>query len=161
MKNKNHFSIFAVILAAVLLLCGFTAIAYADGSDEQSKTKKTSTTETQTAPQSLTPKGNMNLTDDISGAAAEDKQFIVVQSKGGNYFYIIIDNAVEGENSVHFLNQVDEADLLAIIDEDGETTAAASAVCTCTNKCEAGKVNTGCTVCSANLNDCTGTASTP
>lgn len=60
----------------------------------------------------------MSLVDDIEGGDAEDKQFIVVKSKGGNYFYIIIDNAAQGENTVHFLNQVDEADLLALIDED-------------------------------------------
>ena len=53
----------------------------------------------------------MTLVDDIDGDAAEDKQFIVVKSKGGNYFYIIVDRAAEGENSVHFLNQVDESDL--------------------------------------------------
>ena len=103
----------------------------------------------------------MSLVDDISGDAAGDKQFIVVQSKNGNYFYIIIDNAAEGENSVHFLNQVDEADLLAIIDGDGEAEIAdTTAVCTCTDKCEIGKINAGCTVCSVNLNDCIGTAST-
>lgn len=60
----------------------------------------------------------MSLVDDIAGDAAEDKQFIVVKSKGGNYFYIIIDNAAQGENTVHFLNQVDESDLMALIDED-------------------------------------------
>lgn len=60
----------------------------------------------------------MTLVDDIQGDAAKDKQFIVVQSRGGAYFYIVIDNAAEGENRVHFLNQVDEADLLSIIDED-------------------------------------------
>lgn len=60
----------------------------------------------------------MTLVDDIQGDATKDKQFIVVQSRGGNYFYIVIDNAAEGENRVHFLNQVDEADLLSIIDED-------------------------------------------
>ena len=32
----------------------------------------------------------MTLVDDIDGDAAEDKQFIVVKSKGGNYFYIIV-----------------------------------------------------------------------
>lgn len=60
----------------------------------------------------------MSLVDDIEGDAAEDKQFIVVKSKGGNYFYIIIDNATQGENTVHFLNQVDEADLMALIDDE-------------------------------------------
>ena len=32
----------------------------------------------------------------MGGDAAEDKQFIVVKSKGGNYFYIIVDRAAEG-----------------------------------------------------------------
>ena len=41
----------------------------------------------------VTPEGNMTLVDDIDGEAAEDKQFITVVSKSGNYFYIIIDRA--------------------------------------------------------------------
>ena len=103
----------------------------------------------------------MTLVDDISGDAAGDKQFIVVQSKGGNYFYIVIDNAADGNNTVHFLNQVDEADLLAIIDEDGGTTTPAPAVCACTDKCEAGKVNTACPVCATNMTACSGKAAEP
>ena len=163
MKNKKHFRIFAVMLAAVMCLCGFTTTAYAGGGDDYGETEQTTPIETHTDPQPLTPEGNMSLVDDISGDAAGDKQFIVVQSKNGNYFYIVIDNAAEGENTVHFLNQVDEADLLAIIDEDGSatTTTPAPAVCNCTDKCEIGKVNTMCTVCSTNLNACIGTPSTP
>ncbi len=56
----------------------------------------------------------MTLVDDIGG---EDKQLIIVTTKSGNYFYILIDRAAEGENTVHFLNQVDEADLMALIGE--------------------------------------------
>jgi len=66
---------------------------------------------------SLTPDGNLTLVDDITSEKT-GKQFITVVSKNGNYFYIIIDRDDEGENTVHFLNQVDEADLLNLMDEE-------------------------------------------
>jgi len=63
----------------------------------------------------LTPPGNLSIVDDISGRQSSDKQVITVVTKSGNYFYIIIDRAGDREN-VYFLNLVDEADLMAIID---------------------------------------------
>ena len=42
----------------------------------------------------------------------EGKQFLTVQTKAGNTFFIVIDRARESENT-YFLNLVDEADLLA------------------------------------------------
>jgi len=65
----------------------------------------------------LTPPGNLTLVDDLSGEQSEDKQFITVTTKSGNYFYMIIDRANDKDN-VHFLNLVDEADLLAILEEE-------------------------------------------
>ena len=103
-------------------------------------------------PEPLTPEGNMTLVDDVDGA---DRQFITVTSKNGNVFYIIIDRAGEGENTVHFLNQVDEADLLGLMGEE------APPACSCTSRCEAGAVNTACELCAVNMGGCAGKAPEP
>lgn len=105
----------------------------------------------------LTPEGNLSLIDDIAQiesyasdeSEVKSKQFLTVTSKSGNTFYIVIDRDGDTEN-VHFLNMVDEADLLSLI-EDGDL---AEPTCDCTEKCADGKVNTDCTVCKNNLAGC-------
>ena len=158
MKNKGFFKTAAALLAALVLLGGFSVTAYAGGGEDIPTNDSGVIVETE--PQPLTPDGNLSLIDDIEGEAAEDKQFIIVQSKNGNYFYIIVDRAAEGENTVHFLNQVDEADLMALM-EGGSGKAQAPAVCTCKDKCKAGAVNTACPVCSVNMTECVGKEAVP
>ena len=130
MKHKK-IRIFAVMIAALVMMGGFSVTAYAGGGeDEENIVPVTEEQPEETTggyePEPLTPEGNMTLVDDIEGETSGDKQFITVVTKNGNYFYIIIDRAEDGENTVHFLNQVDEADLLALM-EDG--TASAETLC--------------------------------
>ena len=95
--------------------------------------------------------------DDFGG----NKQLITVTTKAGNYFYILIDRANEDKKTaVHFLNQVDEADLMALM-EDGKAKEEPPAVCSCTTKCEAGAVNTACPVCATDMSKCTGKTPEP
>ena len=156
MKNKKIFKTLSALCAALVLMMGLSVTAFAQGTEELPAEDATNDSnvvveETEDSP-ALTPDGNAALVDDFGG----NKQLITVTTKAGNYFYILIDRANEDkETAVHFLNQVDEADLTALM-EDGETAQEAPAVCNCTEKCAAGAVNTACPVCAVNMAECTG-----
>ena len=168
MKNKKIIRLFTAALAVVLCATAFAVPASAGGGDGEPYYTETAEPEVTEEPQEettggmepegqpLTPEGNATLVDDFYG----DKQLITVTTKAGNYFYILIDRANEdAETAVHFLNQVDEADLMALM-EDGEAQET-PAVCTCTEKCQAGAVNTSCEVCAVNMAECVGAEPEP
>lgn len=172
--RKFNTRLFAGLLAVFCCMTTLSATAYADGgyyeqSEDGSETPPSSidsitiSTESVKLPEqqgseALTPDGNLTLIDDILQSApyasveeaAENKQFITVQSKNGNYFYIVIDRSGDTEN-VYFLNLVDEADLMALMEDSGSAAA-----CSCKDKCEAGAVNTACAVCKNNMTECMG-----
>ena len=161
MKNKKIFRTLTAFAAALILIGGFSFPAFAQGAAaEQPAPDATNDSgvvvEESEEAKPLTPDGNATLVDDFGG----NKQLITVTTNAGNYFYILIDRDDEGENTVHFLNQVDDADLNALL-EDGQTKEETPAVCTCTEKCEAGAVNASCPVCSADRSKCTAKEAEP
>ena len=86
-----------------------------------------------------------------------NKQYITVQTSGGNTFYIIndYDKPVDEDGEqyqTYFLSVVDEADLLAAVEAAGIELP----TCECTDKCMAGAVNTDCPVCATNMTECVG-----
>ena len=136
MKSKKLLRTLAALCTALVLMGGFSVPAYAGGGEPADETNDSNVQVEQpeeTPP--LTPDGNASLVDDYGG----NKQLITVTTKNGNYFYILVDRDDEGENTVHFLNQVDEADLMALM-EDGDSEEP-PAVCSCTEKCQAGAIN--------------------
>ena len=68
----------------------------------------------------LTPEGNLTMVDDYhtSYSDGSGQQFITLVSKSGNTFYLVIDRNAKGQQTVHFMNLVDEADLLALMEEE-------------------------------------------
>ena len=68
----------------------------------------------------LTPEGNLTLVDDYhtNYSDGSGQQFITLVSKSGATFYLVIDRNAKGQNTVHFMNLVDEADLLALMEEE-------------------------------------------
>ena len=104
----------------------------------------------------FTQNGN-SVTRDLLYDKYSNKQFISIETRGGETFYLVIDYDKpldeDGEQyETFFLNMVDEADLLALIDEE----EAAEETCVCTVHCEVGAINTACPICKASMVDCMG-----
>ena len=118
------------ILASLTVLMGCMATpAFAYGGESSEETTAPSIFETdEEEPVTvieqnagpLTPEGNLTVVDDYQTTFSDGtaQQFITLVSKSGAYFYLIIDRAADGDQTAHFLNMVDEADLLALMDEE-------------------------------------------
>ena len=68
----------------------------------------------------LTPEGNLTLVDDYhtNYSDGSGQQFITLVSKSGATFYLVIDRNAKGQQTVHFMNLVDEGDLLTLMEEE-------------------------------------------
>ena len=109
----------------------------------------------------FTPDGSASVLDEAQ-ETADDKQFYTITTEAGNVFYLISDGKRDSQN-VYFLNGVTEADLMALAEKgDGSMSVIpAGDTCTCTEKCEAGKVRTDCPVCKNDLTGCVGKETKP
>ena len=126
MKMMNKVG--ALLLSAVLCIV-MAAPAFAYGGDVTEEVEQpvlTDTSEedavtvTDETSGALTPEGNLTLVDDYHTDYSDGsgQQFITLVSKSGATFYLVIDRNAKGQQTVHFMNLVDEADLLSLMEEE-------------------------------------------
>ena len=118
------------LLVSAALCAGMAAPAFAYGGEPVEEVEQpvlTAATEEEEAVTvtdeetgALTPEGNLTLVDDYhtNYSDGSGQQFITLVSKSGATFYLVIDRNAKGQQTVHFMNLVDEADLLALMEED-------------------------------------------
>lgn len=176
MTKRSRLRLIFTLALSVVMVCSFatTASAYADDTEQElpvteaTLPEETSESDVETEEseisegEPLSDEGNAQ-TRDLLYDKETNKQFITIQTKNGNTFYIVIDydapiNEDEEQYQTYFLNMVDEADLLALLDEE---TASSLTTCNCDARCEAGAVNTECPVCKTSMSECTGAAAEP
>ena len=126
-KFLNKLTCIALSLTFLMGCMATPAFAYG-GEETGEEVKAPSIFETEEEPVTvteqdvgpLTPEGNLAVVDDYQTTFSDGtaQQFITLVSKSGAYFYLIIDRAADGDQTAHFLNMVDEADLLALMDEE-------------------------------------------
>lgn len=129
------FKRFGALLLSAVLCIGMAAPAFAYEGDttpvEQpvlpEVVEEDTVTITDEESGALTPEGNLTLVDDYytNYSDGSGQQFITLVSKSGNTFYLVIDRNAKGQQTVHFMNLVDESDLLALMeDEDADAYTA-------------------------------------
>ena len=118
------------LLVSAALCVGMAAPAFAYGGEPVEEVEQpvlTAATEEEEAVTvtdeetgALTPEGNLTLVDDYhtNYSDGSGQQFITLVSKSGATFYLVIDRNAKGQQTVHFMNLVDEADLLSLMEEE-------------------------------------------
>lgn len=152
------FRTLAGFMCIAVLMSGMALTAYAGGGDEYVETQPPTVA---TEPEAIfveteqitlesgvgfIDEGNL-VTRDLLYDKATNKQFISVQTSGGNTFYIVID----------YDKPVDEADLLAAMEAAGVEIP----TCSCVEHCMVGSINTGCEICATNMTECIGVEPEP
>ena len=185
MRKKKGFRLLTALILTLMLACSLSVTAFAGADDtpqelpvtggakpetipEPESEEPAPETEPEVEPEAAVPgeayydPGNA-YTRDLLYDKATNKQFLTIETKAGNTFYIVIDydapvNEDEEQYQTYFLNMVDENDLLALMDDEA---AAELTTCICETRCEAGAVNTECPVCKPNMSECTGAVPEP
>ncbi len=177
MNKRKGFRLLTILALCMVLVSSFSMKAFAYADDTDQNLPITEATQPEDMPDAepddkptpellegepIDDEGNA-YTRDLLYDKATNKQFITVQTKSGNTFYIVIDydapvNEEEEQYQTYFLNMVDEADLLALMDE---AAVDALTTCVCENKCVVGDVNVECPVCKTNMSECTGAVPEP
>ena len=157
--KKNSIKYFTVMFLCVfIMLLPIQAIAMVQTQTTSSASASMdSENKPDTTPRGFTPKGNATVVDDVK--TENEKEFFTISTPNENIFYLIVDRARESEN-VYFLNEVTEQDLFSLTSAKTPKETALpeqkEPVCTCTQKCAVGMVNTQCELCSVNLKKCIG-----
>lgn len=159
-KKSLKYRIPACLCALLLFSTAFSTTAFAGGPDYEEPVEETTEAEPETG-EPLSEETDI-VTRDLLYDKATNKQFITIQDREGNVFYLVIDydapvNEDEEQYQTYFLNPVDTADLAALAEEGEETVAA----CTCAERCQSGEVNMNCEVCANDMASCMGTEPVP
>ena len=122
------FKKFGALLLSAVLCIGMAAPAFAYEGDTApveepvlpEVVEEDTVTITDEETGALTPEGNLSLVDDYhtNYSDGSGQQFITLVSKSGATFYLVIDRNAKGQQTVHFMNLVDEADLLTLMEEE-------------------------------------------
>ncbi len=155
-KRKLVSLVLLLVLLSALLVTPVWATKEEDGTEPTQSTESTEPP-SETTPENAFGEPSDFMTKDLLFDRESNKQFIVVQDRSGNIFYIIIDYDAPVDESqeqykTYFLNPVDLEDLQGLTDNN----EAFPTTCTCTDKCGPGQVNMSCSLCAANMTECAG-----